>query len=69
VGGPGLRRAACRRGRDHGAARVATFADVAWEWLVDAGEGERSIEQWRENYLGYYERTTGTRPALTTPVV
>lgn len=23
----------------------------------------------RTTYLGYYERTTGTRPALTTPVV
>jgi uncharacterized protein YhfF len=49
--------------------RVGTFEDVEWEWIVDAGEGDESIEQWREGYLDYYERTTGSRPALTTPVV
>jgi uncharacterized protein YhfF len=49
--------------------RIATFADVDWDWIVDAGEGERSIAEWQENYLAHYERIMGERPALTTPVV
>lgn len=49
--------------------RIGTFEDVDWEWIVDAGEGDESIEQWREGYLDYYERTTGKRPTLTTSVV
>jgi uncharacterized protein YhfF len=49
--------------------RIGTFADVDWDWIVDAGEGEQSIEEWQENYLAQYERMTGARPTLTTPVV
>jgi uncharacterized protein YhfF len=49
--------------------RIGTFDDVDWDWIVDAGEGDQSVEEWREGYLDYYERTTGKRPDLTTPVV
>ena len=49
--------------------RIGTFADVDWDWIVDAGEGQQSVEEWQEDYLAQYERTTGARPALTTPVV
>lgn len=49
--------------------RIGTFADVDWDWIVDAGEGEHSVEEWQENYLAQYERMTGVRPALSTPVV
>jgi uncharacterized protein YhfF len=49
--------------------RIGTFADVDWDWIVDAGEGEQSVEEWQEAYLAQYERMTGERPALTTPVV
>jgi uncharacterized protein YhfF len=49
--------------------RLGTFRDVDWDWIVDAGEGEQSVEEWRERYLDYYQRTTGTRPAPATPVV
>jgi uncharacterized protein YhfF len=49
--------------------RIGTFGDVDLEWIIDAGEGQQSVEQWREDYLDQYERTTGKRPALATPVV
>jgi uncharacterized protein YhfF len=49
--------------------RIGTFADVDWDWIVDAGEGDRSVEEWQGAYLGQYERIAGERPALTTPVV
>jgi uncharacterized protein YhfF len=49
--------------------RIGTFADVDWDWIVDAGEGQQSVEEWQEDYLDQYERMTGARPALTTPVV
>jgi uncharacterized protein YhfF len=49
--------------------RIGTFADVDWDWIVDAGEGEKSVEEWQENYLAQYERMTGARPTLTAPVV
>jgi uncharacterized protein YhfF len=42
--------------------RIGTFADVDWDWIVDAGEGEQSVEEWHENYLAQYARMTGTRP-------
>ena len=49
--------------------RIGTFDDVDWDWIVDAGEGDQSVAEWREGYLDYYERTTGQRPDLTAPVV
>jgi uncharacterized protein YhfF len=24
--------------------RIGTFAEVDWDWIVDAGEGEQSVE-------------------------
>jgi uncharacterized protein YhfF len=49
--------------------RIGTFDDVEWDWIVDAGEGEQSVEEWQENYLALYARMTGARPDQTTAVV
>lgn len=49
--------------------RIGTFADVEWNWIVDSGEGDTSVEQWRAGYLRYYEDNLGRRLELSTPVV
>jgi uncharacterized protein YhfF len=40
--------------------RIGIFDDVEWDWIVYAGEGDQSVEEWREGYLDYDERTTAS---------
>jgi uncharacterized protein YhfF len=35
---------------------VVRFADVSWEFARSEGEGDRSIEEWREGHRRYWAR-------------
>ncbi|SBT50046.1 ASCH domain-containing protein [Micromonospora auratinigra] len=35
---------------------VVRFADVTWDFARSEGEGDRSIEEWREGHCGYWAR-------------
>ncbi|MFC4149156.1 ASCH domain-containing protein [Micromonospora mangrovi] len=35
---------------------VVRFADVPWDFARSEGEGDRSIEEWREGHSGYWAR-------------
>ncbi|SCG47196.1 ASCH domain-containing protein [Micromonospora halophytica] len=38
------------------AVETVRFADVGWEFARSEGEGDRSIEQWREGHAAYWAR-------------
>lgn len=47
---------------------VVRFADVPWDFARAEGEGDRSIEEWREGHQRFWART-GTPVDDDTPVV
>ncbi|WP_349879655.1 ASCH domain-containing protein [Micromonospora sp. HUAS YX12] len=47
---------------------VVRFADVPWDFARAEGEGDRSIEEWREGHGAYWARQ-GTPVTDDTPVV
>lgn len=47
---------------------VVRFADVSWDFARSEGEGDRSIEEWREGHRGFWTRA-GFPVDDDTPVV
>ncbi|MGN9811921.1 ASCH domain-containing protein [Micromonospora sp. BQ11] len=47
---------------------VVRFADVSWDFARSEGEGDRSIEEWREGHAGFWARM-GTPVTDDTEVV
>lgn len=47
---------------------VVPFVEVPWEFARAEGEGDESIEQWRDGHADYWARQ-GTRVTDDTPIV
>jgi len=44
--------------------RRATISEVELEFVLAAGEGENSVEEWLDSYRGYLDRNGGFAPGL-----